>query len=82
MSNWLSSQLHISKFAGIPIGNISSTDVYSKALDVLVGRELINPDHVLWASGGRQPGLGGIEKDDCELQNEMATVPQVTSPGS
>ena len=82
ISNWLPSHIHFSRFAGIPLGNMSSTDVYSQALDVLVGRELLNRDHVLWASKSPQPDLGGFEEDDSNLQHEIPSVPEVSSPGS
>ncbi|CDF35655.1 unnamed protein product [Chondrus crispus] len=82
ISNWLPSHIHFSRFAGIPLGNMSSTDVYSQALDVLVGRELLNRDHVLWASNSPQPDLGGFEEDDSNLQHEIPSVPEVSSPGS
>lgn len=81
-SNWLQSQVPVSRFAGIPIGNTSSADIHSQALDVLVGRELMNRDHVLWASKSPRPDLGGQEEDDNNLQNEMPSVPEVVEPGS
>ncbi|KAI0557815.1 DNA polymerase epsilon catalytic subunit [Gracilaria domingensis] len=82
ITDWLLNQLLLSRFAGIPIGNMSLTDVHAQALDVLVGPELINRDHILWASTSSQPDLGGLEEDDCNLQNEMRSVPEVTNPGS
>lgn len=82
VSNWLSSQLMLAKFAGIPIGNVSSMHVHSQAIDVLVGRELINCDQVLWASDSALPDLGGLEEDDNNLQNEFQSVPEISMPGS
>lgn len=82
ISGWLSSQMTISRFAGIPIGNLSPTNVHAQAIDVLMGRELMNRDHVLWASEAAQPDLGGLEADDNFLQNELQPVPEVSSPGS
>lgn len=82
ISNWLPSQVNLSRFAGIPIGNISSSDVHLQALDVLVGRELMNRDHVLWASKSSQPDLGGSEADDNFLQNDIPSAPEVVEPGS
>lgn len=82
VSNWLSSQLTLSRFASIPIGNVLSTHVHSQAIDVLVGRELMNRDHVLWASESAHPDLGGLEEDDNNLQNEVQSVPEVSVPGS
>eukprot|EP00737_Agarophyton_chilense_P000701 gb/GEZJ01000776.1/.p1 GENE.gb/GEZJ01000776.1/~~gb/GEZJ01000776.1/.p1 ORF type:complete len:1790 (-),score=227.93 gb/GEZJ01000776.1/:5472-10268(-) len=82
ITDWLPNQLLLSRFAGIPIGNMTLTDVHAQALDVLVGRELINRDHILWASTSSQPDLGGLEEDDCNLQNEMPSVPEMTNPGS
>lgn len=82
ISSWLSSQMTISRFAGIPVGNLSPTNVHAQAIDVLMGRELMNRDHVLWASEAVQPDLGGLEADDNFLQNELQPVPEVSSPGS
>lgn len=80
--DWLPNQLVLSRFAGIPIGNMSLADVHTQALDVLVGRELINRDHILWASNAPQPDLGGLEEDDNNLQNELPSVPEVVCSGS
>lgn len=82
INNWLPSHIHLSRFAGIPLGNMSATDVHSQALDVLVGRELLNRDQILWASKSPQPDLGGFEEDDCNLQHEIPSVPEISSPGS
>ncbi|KAI0562912.1 DNA polymerase epsilon catalytic subunit [Gracilaria domingensis] len=82
ITDWLPNQLLLSRFPGIPIGNMSLTDVHAQALDVLFGPELINLDHILWASTSSQPDLGGLEEDDCNLQNEIRSVPEVTNPGS
>lgn len=82
VSNWLPSQLTLSRFSGIPIGNVSPSHVHSQAIDVLVGRELMNRDHVLWSSPSAQPDLGGLEEDDSNLQNEVQSVPEVNAPGS
>lgn len=82
ISSWLSSHLTISQFAGIPIGNLSPTNVHAQAIDVLMGRELMNRDHVLWASEEAQPDLGGLEADDNLLQNEMQLIPEDSNAGS
>lgn len=82
VSNWLSSRISVAQFAGVPLGNVSSTDVHSQALDVLVGRELCNRDHVLWASNSTRPDLGGLEEDDANLDHEIPTVPEISVPGS
>lgn len=82
VGNWVSSQLALARFACIPIGNISPTHIHSQAIDILVGRELSNRDHVLWASESSQPDLGGLEEDDNNLQNEVQSVPEVIAQGS
>jgi DNA polymerase elongation subunit (family B) len=80
--NWLPNQLTFSQFAGIPVGNISITDVHSQALDILVGRELRNQDQVLWASEGARPDLGGAEEEDNLASEESVPVPEFSNPGS
>lgn len=82
VSNWLSSHIQVARFAGIPLGNVCSSDFYSQALDVLVGRELLNRDHVLWASNSSKPDIGGFEEDDANLPHEIPSVPEVSLPGS
>lgn len=82
VSNWLENQLLMSRFAGIPIGNVSATHLQAQAIDVLVGRELMNRDHVLWASKAALPDLGGLEEDDSNLQNEVQSVPDISVSGS
>eukprot|EP00171_Calliarthron_tuberculosum_P012499 IDg12499t1 len=82
MGAWLPKQLALSRFAGIPVGNISIRDVHVQALDVLFGRELSNNNHVLWASPSHVPDLGGIELDDNAFEEDQGTVPEHISPGS
>lgn len=82
VSNWLSSHVQVARFAGIPLGNVSSADIHAQALDVLVGRELSNRDHVLWASSCPKPDLGGFEEDEVNLLHEIPYVPEVSVPGS
>ena len=80
--NWLSNQLGVAKFDGIPIGNVSSTHIHSQVIYVLVGRELINRDQVPWVSDSALPDLGGLEDDDVNLKNEFQSVPEISIPGS
>lgn len=80
--SWLSSQVTLSRFAGIPIGNMSASHAHAQAIDVLMGRELMNKDHVLWASESMHPDLGGLESDDNLLQNEVHAIPEISVPGS
>ncbi len=82
MGTWLPRQLSLSRFAGIPVGNVSVRDVHSQALDVLVGRELSNNNHVLWASPSQLPDLGGLESEDNLFDDEQVAVPEHSTPGS
>lgn len=80
--NWLPNQLTLARFAGIPVGNMSIKDVHSQALDVLVGRELRNQDHILWASESARPDLGGVEEEDNIVSEESIPAPEFSIPGS
>lgn len=82
VSNWLPNQLTLARFSGIPVGNMSIKDVHSQALDVLVGRELRNQDHVLWASESARPDLGGVEEEDNMVSEESIPAPEFSNPGS
>ena len=82
MGAWLPNQLALSKFAGIPVGNVSLQDVHTQALDVLFGRELASNNHVLWASPSHEPDLGGAETDDNEFDEEHVAIVEHTTPGS
>jgi len=78
---WLPKQLALSRFAGIPVGNISIRDVHSQALDVLFGRELSNNNHVLWASNTQFPDLGGLEADDHVFDEEQVKIQDIVNSG-
>lgn len=82
VSNWLPAQLSMCRFASIPVGNVSLTDVHTQALDVVVGRELKNQDHVLWASEQARPDLGGAEEEEHHLSEEPMPIPEYTAPGA
>lgn len=82
MGTWLPRQLYLSRFAGIPVGNVSVRDVHAQALDVLVGRALCSNNHVLWASASQLPDLGGLEAEDNLFDDGPTATPEHSTAGS
>jgi DNA polymerase epsilon subunit 1 len=79
--SWKVAQLEISRFSGIPIGNLRG-DQQILMLDTMLSRKLSKAGYILWYSLGKRPDLGGREYDEhYSVLDVHMTFPEVNSPG-
>jgi DNA polymerase epsilon subunit 1 len=81
MQEWLQERLLIARYAHIPLGNIG-LDAQRSMADVSFARLLLHNRHVLWASEGTKPDLGGAEGDENDAWADEAESPVIRVPGA
>ena len=81
MPAWLGDRLQAARYAHLPLGNLGQ-DPQRTMADVLLGRLLKGNRHVLWASEGPRPDLGGAEDDENDAWADEAASPVIRVPGA
>jgi len=77
--SWWEDQLGVCRYVHVPIGNIAA-DYPAFVSDVFFARSLRASNHLLWASAGLKPDLGGLEEDDNYFEDEHSN-PELCTPG-
>ena len=78
---WFSDRVECARFAHIPLANLG-VDVTMTMIDVLFARQLTHNRHLLWASEGTTPDLGGSELDPRGVWSEQLEEPTLNQPGA
>lgn len=78
---WFHDRIEASRFAQIPVSNLG-VDAIITMTDVLFGRKLESSRHLLWASEGHLPDLGGAEEDDYAAWIDPLHEPTLNLPGA
>ena len=60
--DWFEDRLECARYAHVPVANLGSDATMSMA-DVIFARQLVHNRHLLWASEGSLPDIGGAEMD-------------------
>ncbi|TFJ85676.1 hypothetical protein NSK_003184 [Nannochloropsis salina CCMP1776] len=81
MPGWLQDRLQAARYSHLPLGNLG-LDPQRTMADVLLGRLLHGNRHVLWASEGTRPDLGGAEDDQNDAWADEASNPVIRVPGA
>jgi DNA polymerase epsilon subunit 1 len=78
---WFADRLECARYAHVPLCNLGS-DALTTIIDVLFARQLQHNRHLLWASEGPLPDIGGAEADQFAAWSDALGEEQINNPGA
>ncbi|KAF9904824.1 DNA polymerase epsilon catalytic subunit [Lobosporangium transversale] len=80
VGGWMTEQIALARYADVPVCNIEQ-DSPIFVTDVLLARQLVRHDMLLWWSPSSKPDLGGREDDENVSGTEDLQDPNINVPG-
>ncbi|KAI1296371.1 DNA polymerase epsilon catalytic subunit [Mortierella claussenii] len=80
VGGWVTEQTALARYADVPVCNIEQ-DSPIFVTDVLLARQLVRHDMLLWWSPSSKPDLGGREDDESVSGTEELQDPNINMPG-
>jgi DNA polymerase epsilon subunit 1 len=79
-SRWFEDRLKCARYAHIPVCNLGS-NAPTTMIDIIFARQLQHNRHLLWASDGKMPDIGGAETDEHGAWSIPLSEPVINEPG-
>lgn len=78
---WFADRLECARYAHVPLCNFGS-DALTTIIDVVFSRQLQHNRHLLWASEGPMPDIGGAEADQSSAWSDALAEEKINVPGA